>query len=211
MRRLLSVILAVLTSLQALPARSQNPGRNLIVVHGGANIAFFAAAYDNLSGTTSPRAGYYAGVTDHIRLHRRIPLYIGTGVLFSSRGGRYMDFSARPMYLQVPLTIDCRIRCSRTLSVIPSVGAWYGAGIGGKLRHTDGWAELYAPEGPMRRSDVGLRIGAALGWGRFRLEAGYEPGLRNLAGAGAGATMLLPVRFTRMHSHCFTIGLGCEF
>ena len=70
MRRLLSVILAALASLQALPARSQNPERNLIVVHGGANIAFFAAAYDNLSGTTSPRAGYYAGVTDHIRLHR---------------------------------------------------------------------------------------------------------------------------------------------
>lgn len=54
MRRLLSVILAALASLQALPARSQNPERNLIVVHGGANIAFFAAAYDNLSGTTSP-------------------------------------------------------------------------------------------------------------------------------------------------------------
>ena len=116
MRRLLSVILAVLASFQALPARSQNPERNLIVVHGGANIAFFAAAYDNLSGTTSPRAGYYAGVTDHIRLHRRIPLYIGTGLLFSSRGGRYMGFSARPMYLQVPLTIDCRIRCSRRRS-----------------------------------------------------------------------------------------------
>ena len=48
MRRLLSVILAVLASFQALPARSQNPERNLIVVHGGANIAFFAAAYDNL-------------------------------------------------------------------------------------------------------------------------------------------------------------------
>lgn len=180
MRRLLSVILAALASLQALPARSQNPERNLIVVHGGANIAFFAAAYDNLSGTTSPRAGYYAGVTDHIRLHRRIPLYIGTGILFSSRGGRYMGFSARPMYLQIPLTIDCRIRCSRTLSIIPTVGAWYGAGIGGKLHHDDGWAELYAPEGPMRRSDVGLRIGAALGWGRFRLEAGYEPGLLSL-------------------------------
>ena len=211
MRRLLSVILAVLASFQALPARSQNPERNLIVVHGGANIAFFAAAYDNLSGTTSPRAGYYAGVTDHIRLHRRIPLYIGTGLLFSSRGGRYMGFSARPMYLQVPLTIDCRIRCSRTLSIIPTVGAWYGAGIGGKLRHNDGWAELYAPEGPMRRSDVGLRIGVALGWGRFRLEAGYEPGLRNLARPDATPTTLLPVRFTRMHSHCFTIGLGCEF
>ena len=208
---LLSVILAVLASFQALPARSQNPERNLIVVHGGANIAFFAAAYDNLSGTTSPRAGYYAGVTDHIRLHRRIPLYIGTGLLFSSRGGRYMGFSARPMYLQVPLTIDCRIRCSRTLSIIPTVGAWYGAGIGGKLRHDDGWAELYAPEGPMRRSDVGLRIGVALGWGRFRLEAGYEPGLRNLARPDATPTTLLPVRFTRMHSHCFTIGLGCEF
>ena len=51
-------------------AHLQNPERNLIAVHGGANIAFFAAAYDNLSGTTSPRAGYYAGVTDHIRLHR---------------------------------------------------------------------------------------------------------------------------------------------
>ena len=112
-----------------------------------------------------------------------------------------MGFSARPMYLQVPLTIDCRIRCSRTLSIIPTVGAWYGTGIGGKLRHDDGWAELYAPEGPMRRSDIGLRIGAALGWGRFRLEAGSD----------AAPTTLLPVRFTRMHSHCFTIGLGCEF
>ena len=59
-----------------------------------------------------------------------------------------MGFSARPMYLQVPLTIDCRIRCSRTLSIIPTVGAWYGAGIGGQLRHDDGWAELYAPAGP---------------------------------------------------------------
>ena len=54
MRRLLSVILAALASLQALPARSQNPERNLIVVHGGANIAFFAAAYDTCRARPHP-------------------------------------------------------------------------------------------------------------------------------------------------------------
>ena len=63
----------------------------------------------------------------------------------------------------------------------------------------------------MRRPISERRIGAVLGWGRFRLEAGYEPGLRNLARPDAAPTTLLPVRFTRMHSHCFTIGLGCEF
>lgn len=43
------------------------------------------------------------------------------------------------------------------------------------------------------------------------LQARSQNHARNLARPDGGTATLLPVRFTRMHSHCFTPGLGCEF
>lgn len=63
---------------------------------------------------TGSRAGFHFAVTDQILLHRSLPLYLETGVGFSSRGGRaaaeiYGDIYnmiMRPFYMQVPLLVN---------------------------------------------------------------------------------------------------------
>lgn len=214
--RMLPLLAATLAALFAIDGRAtaRTYEKNLVVVHGGMNIAFYQATYGSVSGATSPRIGYYTGVTDLLLLHRRTPLYLETGLLFSSRGGRYSGLSARPMYLQVPLGLHLRIRCGRNIRLSPHIGAWYAFGLGGKLRHADGWADLFDGDAALlHRSDFGLRVGVTLVWRRLRVETGYEPGFCNLARPVPPSSPVpaLPLYFSHMQNHCFSIGLGYEF
>ena len=126
MRRLLPLVAAVLL---IAPAAAQERAKNMLSVRGGATFAHLQVTLGSLRAATETRTGYHIEVADEVLLHRSLPLYVETGIGFTSAGGAYRGLAIRPMYLQVPLLLNVRIRLGRRLDLIPAAGAWYAVGL----------------------------------------------------------------------------------
>lgn len=110
MRRLLPLVAAVLL---IAPAAAQERAKNMLSVRGGATFAHLQVTLGSLQAATETRTGYHIEVADEVLLHRSLPLYVETGIGFTSAGGAYRGLAIRPMYLQVPLLLNVRIRLGR--------------------------------------------------------------------------------------------------
>lgn len=195
--------------------RAQQYEKNILGVRGGLNLAYIHAE-GNTSGNTSPRAGYHLGVSDQILLCSKLPLYIETGVTFSSRGGKFEGISFRPMYIQIPLLVNYRFDLGKRVAIQPFVGIYYGLGIGGKGRHDDGWADIFGERGMLRRSDLGTRMGIGVVVKRIWLSVGFDLGrLDNLAPGYSGWQPDTESRysydFDRLTTNSFTLSIGYNF
>ena len=212
MQRLLPLLLAVLI---AGTARAREPEKNLLGIRIGLESAYVRAQGDMVRGTTHPRLGFRLGVSDQIRLWRTLPLYLETGIHFSSRGGRHNGISFRPMYLQVPLLATWRFRLGNRISIRSSAGVCYGVGIGGMARSGDGWCELFGSTGILRRSDLLARAGIELSVRRITLGVGFDAGCLNILRPGYDTSEkgnpLLPAGISRLHSRSLGISLGYDF
>lgn len=100
----------LLVLLSAGTARAQRYEKNILGIRAGVNVSTYDISIEDVRINTGSRAGFHFAVTDQILLHRSLPLYLETGVGFSSRGGRaaaeiYGDIYnmiMRPFYMQVP-------------------------------------------------------------------------------------------------------------
>ena len=79
-------ILLVLLSAGAV--RAQRYEKNILGVRAGVNVSTCDISIEDVRINTGSRAGFHFAVTDQILLHRSLPLYLETGIGFSSRGGR---------------------------------------------------------------------------------------------------------------------------
>lgn len=207
--------LLIMMLLLAGGVRAQRYEKNILGVRGGLNLAYIHAE-GNTAGDTAPRAGYHLGVSDQILLWGRLPLYLETGVLFSSRGGRFDGISFRPMYIQIPLLVNYRFDIGQHFALQPFAGVYYGLGIGGKGRHDDGWADIFGERGMLRRSDLGMRMGIGLVVRRIWFSVGFDLGcLNNLAPDYSGWQPDTDSRysfdFDRVTSNSFTLSVGYNF
>lgn len=196
-------------------ARAQRYEKNILGVRSGLNLAYLHAE-GNTTGNTSPRVGYHIGVSDQILLFAALPLYLETGVDFSSRGGRFDGLSFRPMYMQIPLTLHYRIGLGRQLALQPFAGAYFGAGIGGKARSESGWSDLFGQQGILRRTDFGVRFGLGLSVKRIWFGVRYDRGCTNLLDGKYAVWRPSPdsrygYDFDRLTANCFTISVGYDF
>ncbi len=207
MKRYLLLLCAVLLT---GAVRAQRLEKNLLGVRAGLELSYIRATGEYVYGTTNPRSGFRLGVSDQVLLWRGIPLYVETGVHFSSRGGRFNGVSFRPMYLQLPLLATWRFRLGERVSIRPYAGVCYDVGIGGKARTPEGWNDLFGNAGFIRRSDLTLRAGAEVSWRRICLSAGFDAGCLDLLRPDY-QTPLLPAGIERLRSRSFTFCIGYDF
>ncbi len=213
MRRLLTLVAAVLL---IAPAAAQERAKNMLSVRGGATFAHLQVTLGSLRAATETRTGYHIEVADEVLLHRSLPLYVETGIGFTSAGGAYRGLAIRPMYLQVPLLLNVRIRLGRRLDLIPAAGAWYAVGLGGKIRSSGAWYDLFGPHGALRRSDFGIRLALGVEWRRIQLRAGCDVGCLNTLSEEYTLPSdpdgdLTKFRFDGFRSRNLSVGIGYRF
>lgn len=99
MRRLLPLVAAVLL---IAPAAAQERAKNMLSVRGGATFAHLQVTLGSLRAATETRTGYHIEVADEVLLHRGLPLYVETGIGFTSAGGAYRGSPYVPCICRFP-------------------------------------------------------------------------------------------------------------
>lgn len=194
-------ILLVLLSAGAV--RAQRYEKNILGVRAGVNVSTCDISIEDVRINTGSRAGFHFAVTDQILLHRSLPLYLETGIGFSSRGGKVDGVSFRPSYLQIPVLVNYHFNIKDIVTIQPFAGLYYGLGIGGKVKVGDEKGDIFGDEGGLKRSDLGVRLGAGVVWKRIYFGLGYDIGCLNLVKESDGEGT--------MRNNCFTISVGYNF
>lgn len=194
-------ILLVLLSAGAV--RAQRYEKNILGVRAGVNVSTCDISIEDVRINTGSRAGFHFAVTDQILLHRSLPLYLETGIGFSSRGGKVDGVSFRPSYLQIPVLMNYHFNIKDIVTIQPFAGLYYGLGIGGKVKVGDEKGDIFGDEGGLKRSDLGVRLGAGVVWKRIYFGLGYDIGCLNLVKESDGEGT--------MRNNCFTISVGYNF
>lgn len=195
-------------------AAAQNHEKNILSVRGGMNVSSLTASAEGLSESTGSRIGYYIGVTDEILLSRRLPLYLETGLHFSSRGAKEDGVSLRPMYLQVPVLVNYHVGIGRDVTIQPFAGLYYGLGIGGKAKVGDVKADLFGSDSGLRRSDLGVRLGAGVAYKHLYFGLSYDIGCLNQLKGDLVDTDFqddAPTYSAKLRNNCFTLTVGYRF
>ena len=74
---------------------------------------------------------------------------------------------------------------------------------GGKVKVGDEKGDIFGDEGGLKRSDLGVRLGAGVVWKRIYFGLGYDIGCLNLVKESDGEGT--------MRNNCFTISVGYNF
>ncbi|WP_290540101.1 outer membrane beta-barrel protein [Alistipes sp.] len=196
------VLLIAAAILLASAASSQNYEKNILGVRAGLNLASYTLSAGGVSISTNSRASFHVAVTDQILLCRRLPFYLETGLAFSSRGGKVDNATFRPSYLQIPMLVNYHFNIKDIVTIQPFAGLYYGLGLGGKAKIGDKKSDIFGDNGELKRSDLGVRLGAGVVWKHIYFGLGYDIGCLNLAKYSDGGSM---------RNNCFTLSVGYNF
>ena len=205
------VLLIVAAILLANAVSAQNYEKNILGVRAGLNLSSYSISAGGASISTDSRASFHVAVTDQILLHRSLPLYLETGIGFSSRGGRaaaeiYGDIynmTMRPFYMQAPLLVNYHFHIRDLLTIQPFAGIYGGVGIRGAMKTEYGNEDMFSAPGFLSRMDFGVRAGAGFVIRRIYLGISYDIGCLNLVKESDGEGT--------MRNNCFTISVGYNF
>nr|WP_276770906.1 outer membrane beta-barrel protein [Alistipes sp.] len=169
--------------------------------------------------STDSRASFHVAVTDQILLHRSLPLYLETGIGFSSRGGRaaaeiYGDIynmTMRPFYMQVPLLVNYHFHIRDLLTIQPFAGIYGGVGIRGAMKTEYGNEDMFSAPGFLSRMDFGVRAGAGFVIRRIYLGISYDIGCRDLFRGGEFFGYALQPESAEIRNNCLTVTIGYNF
>ena len=221
--------LLLLVLLLAWNARAQQPEKNILGVRTGLNVAWMTVSDGSASESSAGRTGFHISVSDQIRLFSRLPLYLETGVNFSSRGGKiqieeygsgadpvYEDVSLRPMYLQVPLLVNYHFNIRDKFTIQPFLGVYYGVGIGGKIKSGKDKIDMFGDYSSFMRSDFGVRMGVGFVWRRIYFGLNGDLGCLNILKKGAlmvdgGFQDTVDDTRVRLTNDSFSISIGYNF
>ena len=200
MKKVLRIMAAILL---ANAVSAQNYEKNILGVRAGLNLSSYSISAGGASISTDSRASFHVAVTDQILLCNKLPFYLETGLAFSSRGGKVDGVSFRPSYLQIPVLVNYHFNIKDIVTIQPFAGLYYGLGIGGKVKVGDEKGDIFGDEGGLKRSDLGVRLGAGVVWKRIYFGLGYDIGCLNLVKESDGEGT--------MRNNCFTISVGYNF
>lgn len=203
MKKILAILAVLLLTDAAL---AQNFEKNIFGIRAGLNLSSLSASIEGLSVSTSSRTGFFVAVSDQILLSSGLPLYLETGLGISSRGGKADEMTMRPLYLQIPLLINYHIDIRNIVSIQPFAGLYYGLGIAGKAKGGGEKADIFGEDSGLKRSDLGVRLGAGVGWNRLYFGLSYDIGCLNQLKSKLVEGMDLTLR-----NSCFTISIGYNF
>lgn len=137
-------------------ARAQQYEKNILGVRAGLNVSKLTVSVEDMRISTGWRTGFHFAVSDQVLLTRRLPLYLETGVDFSSRGGKIAlaqygevyQATPRPFYLQVPLLFNYHFNIRNLLTIQPFAGIYGGVGLRGRMEFDNlGKEELFGDPG----------------------------------------------------------------
>lgn len=203
MKKTFLILAAILL---AATVSAQNHEKNILGVRAGLNLSSYSISESGVSLSTDSRASFHVAVVDQILLCNRLPFYLETGLAFSSRGGKVSGGSFRPSYLQIPVLVNYHFNIKNIVTIQPFAGLYYGFGIGGKMKAGGEKADIFGDEGILKRSDLGVRLGAGVVWNRIYFGLGYDIGCLNLA-----KDVLTNGGDGTMRNNCFTISVGYNF
>ena len=199
------VLLIVAAILLANTVSAQNHEKNILGVRAGLNLSSYSISESGVSVSTDSRAAVHVAVSDQILLCDRLPFYLETGLAFSSRGGKLSGVSFRPSYLQIPVLVNYHFNIKNIVTIQPFAGLYYGLGIGGKMKANGEKDDIFGDDGMLKRSDLGVRLGAGVVWNRIYFGLGYDIGCLNLIQKdlvnGDGT----------IRNNCFSISVGYNF
>ena len=184
MKKVLLIMAAILL---ANAVSAQNYEKNILGVRAGLNLSSYSISAGGASISTDSRASFHVAVTDQILLCNKLPFYLETGLAFSSRGGKVDGVSFRPSYLQIPVLVNYHFNIKDIVTIQPFAGLYYGLGIGGKVKVGDEKGDIFGDEGGLKRSDLGVRLGAGVVWKRIYFGLGYDIGCLNLVKESDGS------------------------
>lgn len=171
MKKVLLIMAAILL---ANAVSAQNYEKNILGVRAGLNLSSYSISAGGASISTDSRASFHVAVTDQILLCNKLPFYLETGLAFSSRGGKVDGVSFRPSYLQIPVLVNYHFNIKDIVTIQPFAGLYYGLGIGGKVKVGDEKGDIFGDEGGLKRSDLGVRLGAGVVWKRIYFGLGLR-------------------------------------
>ena len=213
------VLLIVAAILLANAVSAQNYEKNILGVRAGLNLSSYSISAGGASISTDSRASFHVAVTDQILLHRSLPLYLETGIGFSSRGGRaaaeiYGDIynmTMRPFYMQVPLLVNYHFHIRDLLTIQPFAGIYGGVGIRGAMKTEYGNEDMFSAPGFLSRMDFGVRAGAGFVIRRIYLGISYDIGCRDLFRGGEFFGYALQPESAEIRNNCLTVTIGYNF
>ena len=162
---------------------AQDLQKNIFGIKAGANYSTFEISGIELGYTV----GVNGGLSYERLLAKNIPMYLETGLLYSGKGMESAYFFDEGKYklslhfLQVPLMLNYKFNISKSFSIYPSVGLYFGFAVAGIEK--DIYESQYGTtidtynifeEGDFPRPDFGCRFSLSFALKRFVLSAGYE-------------------------------------
>lgn len=172
---------------------AQDWQKNIFGIRVGANLSNLTfKSSGSISGDIRPN--FHAGFNYERLLLNNIPLYIESGLYYSNKGYKLIDYDEKHIvsfnYVEIPLMVNYKFRIS-DFTLYPSAGVYYAYGISGKETYRDeyeGGAEVeeydaFGEDGEYNRSDFGYRIGISATYKNFVLGVGYEHSLLNVCNA----------------------------
>lgn len=174
----------------------------ILGVRAGLNVASLSASEGG--GSTSSKLSFQVGGSVQYNVAESLPLYLESGLYFTGKGGKAGDAKINLVYLQIPVLVNYHIGLRGSgVDIVPYAGLYYGLGIHGKGKVGDEKADLFGDEGGVKRSDLGIRIGAGVEFLKsYYAGLGYDFGLTNTLKDSDDA---------KLRTGCFFFQVGYRF
>ena len=180
------ILLSLFTVLFAAPSFAQysSGGFSLdqsTIYYGirlGMNIA-------NLSGDApdlGSKVGLNLGGTVGLRLSDTTPVFLESGLYFTSFGASKDKNSITLNYLELPILIKYGVQVNDDIALLPFIGPTFRYGIFGGKWKTSGAGKVDSfGDNKFKRADMGIKLGCGAEYNKLYLELGYQFGISNIA------------------------------
>lgn len=186
----------LLIGLAAMSMTATAQNESVWNVHAGWNLANMSVSNGDASMSFKSHSQFQVGFSYSLPLSQTMPLYLGAGVDFTGRGAEYGDEKANLYYLQIPVTVSWNFDLGRIVSIRPSVGIYYAAGLFSNVKEDgktlkdqfDDNYDLFSKytyndesTTALKTSDFGLRFGVDVALKEhYSIGLGYDLGLMNI-------------------------------
>lgn len=179
MKKFLGVLLTFIMSTCVVFSQRYDAPNNLLTVRCGGNTST-ATSYGVPS---SHLGGFWLGLTDHISIYHKQPVYLETGLIFVQKGYKisgYKDSKTKLNYFELPVMVNYRVGKYGYFEVVPTVGGYVSVGASGKLTYEEDKKFDVFKEGSLDRLDCGLRLGTDIVFGIVSLSFMYDLGFKKI-------------------------------
>ena len=139
----------------------------------------------NLTGDApdlGSKVGLNLGGTVGLRLSDTTPVFLESGLYFTSFGASKDKNSITLNYLELPILIKYGVQVNDDIALLPFIGPTFRYGIFGGDWKTSGAGKTSSfGDGKFKRADMGIKLGCGAEYNKLYLELGYQFGISNIA------------------------------